>query len=235
MRMFVTGDVHGNIDFKKLTIPFKYKKFLNVDIRDIDIMFIAGDAGFIWGNSAVDDAIKKKIEKLPYTILAVLGNHENYDLIEQIPIETWNGIKVRRVTNNCFYLVSPQVFELDGKKFFIMQGATSLDKKWREPGVSWWAQELPNQKEVDYARRLLEENDNKIDYIITHCGSAKLIYNLFGQNALENKDILNDFFDEVDNVVTYKKWFMGHYHLDKDISDRNGNKVILYDMIEEIK
>ena len=52
------------------------------------------------------------LEQRPYTPLFVSGNHENYDLLAEYPVEDWNG---------------GQVYDIQGKKFFTMGGASSHD------------------------------------------------------------------------------------------------------------
>ena len=232
MKLAITGDTHSDIDFTKLEMPFLSYASNYLTYADIDVMIICGDAGFIWDNGKEDKTIQDKISKLPYTLLCVLGNHENYDIINNIKIEEWNGIKVRRVTDNCFYLVSPQIFTLNGKSFFVMNGATSIDKSFRTPHISWWEQELPTEEEIEEARQLLENNNNQVDYIITHCAPTKVLYAMFKNVFIEDIDRLNTFFDYVDNVVTYKAWYFGHYHETDDYSDRNGNKYCLYNYIK---
>ena len=234
MNITITGDVHGSVDFLKLTPSFMPHININVDPYDIDIMFICGDAGFIWDGGLDDQMIKEEIEKLPYTLLCVLGNHENYDIINKIPITDWNGIKVRQIAKNCFYLVSPQVFILDGKKYFVMNGATSIDKKYRTEHISWWRDEIPTERSFELAKQLLLDNEYKVDYIITHCSPTKIIYKLFSNPIKEGIDKLTDFYDWVDSAVLYKKWYMGHLHFTETFEDKNGYKRMLYNFVELI-
>lgn len=233
MKICITGDTHGDIDFAKLESFMPYVSN-NINGKDIDVMFIAGDAGFVWDNGNSDNRCLKRIKQLPYTLLCVLGNHENYNIIENIPIEDWNGIKVRKITDNCFYLVSPQIFILNGKKYFIMNGASSLDKKYRIKDISWWEQELPSTEEIEAARKLLEEHNNQVDYIITHCSPTKILYRLFSRPIIDGIDRLTEFYDYIDNVVTYDKWWIGHLHETCDMSDRNGHKYLIYNWVDEI-
>lgn len=48
-------------------------------------------------------------------ILWVQGNHENYDMIEEYPIEEWNGGKVRHIARDKIILLGRgQVFNIEG-------------------------------------------------------------------------------------------------------------------------
>lgn len=230
----ITGDTHGDIDFDKMQPYFIPYVSEDLQVDDIDIMFICGDAGFVWDGGNEDNKMKEKISALPYTLLCVLGNHENYDIIDNMPIEEWNGIKVRRVTNNCFYLVSPQIFTLNNKTFFIMNGASSIDKSLRKPHISWWEHELPTDEEIEQAKVLLEQHNNKVDYIITHCAPTKVLYQMFNRVYPQDLDKLNAFFDYVDAVVDYQNWWCGHYHITQTFYFREGTKRLLYNWIDKI-
>ena len=38
---------------------------------------------------------------------------------------------------------------------------------------------------------------------------------------MAQQNILTDFFDGVDAKLSYKKWFFGHYHIDKEIDEKH--------------
>ena len=58
-----------------------------------DILFIAGDFGFVWDNSPEEQAIREIIAEKKYTTCFVDGNHENFDLLESYPVSHWCGAK----------------------------------------------------------------------------------------------------------------------------------------------
>ena len=45
-------------------------------------------------------------------------------------------------------------------------------------------------------------------------------------------DVLTDYLEEIDYKVTYKDWFHGHYHVDKDVDHVHGlyNRVLSIDL-----
>ena len=56
------------------------------------------------------------------------GNHENYDMIAEYPVEEWHGGKVRHIVRDKVILLERgQVFEIEGKTFFTFGGASSHD------------------------------------------------------------------------------------------------------------
>ena len=67
----------------------------------------------------------KKLSSLPFTIAFVDGCHENFDLLEQYPIEEWNGGKIHRISENIVHMMRGQVFYIQGKKIFTFGGGIS--------------------------------------------------------------------------------------------------------------
>ena len=131
------------------------------------------------------------------------GNHENYDMIAEYPLEKWNGGSVRHIVRDRIILLERgQVFNIDGYSFFTFGGAKShdtqggiLDKDdldydeerrkairsglpFRIKHESWWEQELPTEEELQEGRNNLEKVDYKVDYIIAHCLSTSKQYEL---------------------------------------------------------
>mgnify|MGYP003324460284 CR=1 FL=1 len=60
------------------------KKKTTKAIEKKDVLFVAGDAGFINSYETSDSKQKriKHLNSLPFIIIVVLGNHENYDVID---------------------------------------------------------------------------------------------------------------------------------------------------------
>ena len=136
--IYVTGDTHGEHDFFKLWFFALHNKDLTKD----DYVIIAGDFGGLWEEKTLQKDLDR-FSELPFTVLFVDGNHENFDLINAYPVVQWKGGKVRKIRDDILHLTRGQVFEIDGKKIFTFGGGTSVDKWMRQEGVSWWKQELP--------------------------------------------------------------------------------------------
>lgn len=100
-RIFVTGDIHLNVDIQKLSFK-NWPSSRELDKEDT--LIICGDAGFTWNNSKEVDYWCDWLENRPYMIVSVLGNHENYDLLRAIPTTEWHGAKVRRVRPHVMYI-----------------------------------------------------------------------------------------------------------------------------------
>jgi hypothetical protein len=124
-----------------------------------------------------------------------------------------------------------EVFELDGKTVFTMGGATSVDRAYRIPYSSWWPQELPDERDFDAARARLDEVAWKVDCVITHtCSTRMLSPTLYPDPGWERPDVdrLTGFLDELEGRLDYKRWYYGHFHRDGNPDERH---TVLYDRI----
>jgi predicted phosphodiesterase len=79
--IFVIGDLHGDYDL----IDAKFGDIKDSSKEKYDVLFVAGDAGFVNSYETIESKNKriKHLNSLPYIIIVVLGNHENYDVIEK--------------------------------------------------------------------------------------------------------------------------------------------------------
>ena len=214
--IYVTGDTHGIQDYYKLHIFAGEHPELTLN----DYVIIAGDFGAIWSNDTLVEELRYYTQ-LPFTVLFVDGNHENFDLLNTFPEEIWNGGRVHRIRPNIIHLMRGQVFEIDGKTIFTFGGATSIDRIYRTEGRSWWRQELPTYEELDEGFANLKRYGNKVDYIITHsCGQRALTYPKLRiaagiKVACQETHMLSNFED----IVEFKHWYFGHFHIDANLSD----------------
>ncbi len=226
--IFVTGDTHGLEDFNKLHI-FAGN---HPELTKNDFVIIAGDFGAIWS----EDTLVRNLryyKELPFTVLFVDGNHENFDLLNSYPEEVWNGGRIHRIRPDIIHLMRGQIFEIDGKTVFTFGGATSIDRAYRTEGRSWWSQELPTFAELDEGLANLKKHANKVDYIITHaCGQRALAYPKMRavagiKSACMEAHLLSNFED----AVEFKHWYFGHYHINARLSDKY---TVLFDEIVEL-
>lgn len=226
-RIFITGDTHGDIDYRKLnTDNFPEQKSLTKD----DFVVIVGDWGGIWYGTRTDLWLQKWYEEKPWTTLFIDGNHENHDLLDQYPVEEWNGGKVHFISDSVIHLMRGQVYTIDGKKFFTMGGAESHDKIYRKEGISWWAREMPSDEEYEEGFSNLEKNRNEVNYILTHCAPDSLVDVIGRANYTHDK--LSNFLEVVRTTVKFDKWFFGHYHFNYEWL--GGKYNCLYEDIKEI-
>ena len=171
MELYITGDTHG--DFSR----FRPESFYEQErLTKEDVILVAGDFGGVWYGDSRDDAGLNFLDSRPFTTAFVSGNHENYDALAAYPQAEWHGGRVRTIRPSVLMLERGQVFDLGGRTFFTMGGASSHDIQdgvlepdapdflWRFQWLnaqgaafrvnhrSWWREELPSESEYAEAR-----------------------------------------------------------------------------------
>lgn len=96
--------------------------------------------------------------------------------------------------------------------------------------ISWWEQELPTQEEMDRGLRSLEEHNNEVDFVITHCCPQHILPLLRSYNG-RKQDILTEYFDKISEQIQFKKWFFGHYHNNQQVTNEY---YMLYEQIVRV-
>lgn len=211
--ILITGDIHGSIDIDKLDPE------VNPELGELtkdDYVIIVGDFGLVWDNGENDLYWRNWLENMPYSVLFLDGNHENFDLLNELPEERWNGGRVHRLSDHILHLMRGQLFDIDGHTFFTFGGADSHDKDYRTEGQDWWPQELPNDEELAEARQTLTDCGFKVDYILTHCAPTSVQRELIlvKNDDSYSRNRLTEFLEGVKERTRYKHWFCGHYHID---------------------
>ena len=239
--IYITGDCHQ--DFRRFsTRIFPEQKGMTKE----DYVIICGDFGGVWnqgGENKEEKHLCDWLEGKPFTTLFVDGN----------PVEEWHGGKVHKIRPSVIHMMRGQVFEIDGKSIFTFGGASShdidggilepegpdfkrkkrmLDQDWRPyriNHVSWWSQELPTEEEMEEGRRNLAAHGNKVDFIVTHCCASSTQILLGGK--LYRPDTLTAYLEEIRQNTSFRKWFFGHYHDNRNV---NAQEILLYEQIIRI-
>lgn len=220
--IYVTGDTHG-----------EYNEFLNriyqFPITKEDTVIVCGDFGFVWD----DPAHRYFLAKLtiePFKIVFVDGNHEDFDLLYTYPVIDWNGGKVHKIADNIYHLIRGHCFEIEGKSFFTMGGAYSVDNDMRVEGIDWWKQELPTNDEYRTAEGTLKKYGYKVDYVLSHTGPQSIIHYLGVVPDMHDAE-LTGYFEWLYGELEFKMWFVGHFHVNKLVKD---NLQLLFDEVIQI-
>lgn len=222
---FITGDIHADIDIRKLnTENFPKQKELTKD----DFLIICGDFGLVWDESDREMYWRNWLSNRNFTTLFVDGNHENFNLLRQFPIKEKFGGYVREIAPTVYHLERGQVFNVDGQRIFAMGGARSIDAYLRTEGRSWWPEEIPSKEEMDYAIASLDKANWDVDYVITHCAPKSVQAEVL---KYCDPDPVAGFLERIYSELKFKRWYFGHYHIDKQV---NKQFVALFDKIVEI-
>lgn len=211
--IYITGDTHGD------KVRFIENNMNDDSWGKDDYLIVCGDFGYLFLNDPFEQQVLEILKGKPYTICFCDGNHENFPLIYSYPQETWNGGKIHRIAPNIIHLMRGQVFDIEGKKIFTMGGAYSVDKYKRRTGYDHWDEELPTIEEYDEARSNLRACGFKVDIVITHTAPNTAI-KLMGASGAPEDMQLTSFLDYLMHNLSYDKWYYGHWHLDKQITDK---------------
>lgn len=213
-RVFITGDKHGSF------LPLFGLAEKN-DIKESDVLMIAGDAGYVW-NDDYSYSAETLQQIFPGIIAFIDGNHENHQILNDMPISIWNGGKVHQVGERLYHLMRGEIYSIYGSNFFTFGGARSNDKDRREEGTSWWREEEPTDMELEYGKKQLSENLNDIDYIVTHETPMLARSFISRSKPIEHDYCMPELFDEwyrlISNGARFIKWYFGHMHVDQDIT-----------------
>lgn len=173
------------------------------------------------------------------------------------PEKTWHGGVVRELRPSVLMLDRGYVFELCGKKFFSFGGASSHDisdgilfpeylasstemnkmrrewddenKTFRVNHISWWRREMPTEEEMHRGIKTLEDNDWKVDFVVTHCTSSG-VQSLLSHGCYKS-DVLTSYLEVIRQKLDYTKWFFGHYHDNKNVTKKD---LCIYEQIIRI-
>jgi len=218
--IYVTGDTHG-----------EYNEFLNrlkdKNLSKDDFVIVCGDFGFVW-NDQYHRYFLAKLTAVPFTILFIDGNHEDFDLLGTYPVIEWHGGKVHKVANNIYHLMRGQLFDIEGKTFFTIGGAYSVDKSFRTEGKSWWKDELPSDEDYKTADHTLNNCNFKTDFVLTHT-IPKTAVCMLGIAPDPHDAELTGYLDWLFEKLDFKAWFAGHFHINQTLWEKLH---ILYDDVE---
>jgi len=212
--IYLTGDIHGHDTITKLaSTRWPEGKTLTKD----DYLIILGDFGLLWKDEP--DANEKYwidwLNRKPWTTLFLDGNHENHDRLYSLPIEKKFNGRVGKVSDSIFHLKRGEVYIINNNTFFVMGGAFSIDRSVRILDKSWWEAELPSKEEYEYGLDNLINIGNKVDYVLGHTTSQTAIEQMFKPRWLI-EDPVALYFKELEKRITFKKFYFGHWHKDKD-------------------
>ena len=252
--IYVTGDTHGCFG------RFEDLIFYETPMTREDYVIVLGDFGGIWDNEKFtlldkENAVLDALTRKPFTILFIDGNHENFDRLYEFTVEEWHGGKIHKIRENIFHLMRGEIFDIENKKFFVFGGAASHDiedgiitmdndgewiekvaelrkygqNRFRIKGLSWWEQEMLSAEEKEDGLRNLSNCNNKVDFVLSHCGPQQAVSEL-SYGSFE-PDALTTYLASIASSTKYEKWFFGHYHCNKWLSNKF---VVLYDKITRI-
>ena len=223
--IYITGDTHIPVDVQKLsTKRFPEQKEMTKD----DYVIICGDFGGVWDGSNEEKYWLKWLKNKNFTTLFIDGNHENFEMLYNLPTVEFCGGIAHKVEDSIYHLIRGEVYSIDGNKFFVFGGASSHDKEYRTEGKNWWEAEMPSEQDYKNAEENLRKNNFNFDFIITHSAPTSVQKEVAPRYEV-NK--ITEFLEEVKKNIACRKWFFGHYHRDIVIDEKF---TALFDKILEV-
>ncbi len=214
--IYISGDTHGN--FKRL--------FMYIDVYGIsedDIIIILGDAGLnYYGNNKGDFDRKRALNNKGVKIFCIHGNHEaRPETLESYHIDKFKGGKVyvEDAFPNILFAIDGEIYDFDGKKTIVLGGAYSVDKYYRlATGNMWFADEQPSDEIKLRVEEKLNEIGWKVDLVLSHTCPKKFIPTEAFLPSIDQSTVDNsteEWLDCIQDKLDYKKWYCGHWHIDK--------------------
>lgn len=212
--VYVTGDLHGDIDRLFSREWHKLKKG--------DTLIVCGDFGFVWDQSKVEQEALDYLSTRKYNIAFLDGTHDNFSRIATYRKTVWKGGLVHRIGEHLYHLERGQIFNIEGIKLFTFGGGESVDKDMRLESGKWWKEEMPTAEEMAEGAEKLDEAGREVDYIISHeppstIKSAMLLRR--GERETINK--LNGYFDQISRLCQFKHWYFGSLHEDRTVTTKH--------------
>ncbi|WP_062315987.1 MULTISPECIES: metallophosphoesterase family protein [Demequina] len=145
MRVALLGDTHGN----ELWLYEATNVFAGAGLTTI---IQVGDLGVMIGAAGRDmwDRVDERLARNGQTMLVAPGNHENYDVIDELEANADGWLVLRERI-----LLAPRGHRtvMGGRSFVWLGGAASVDRRWRRKaapvrGKTWWEQEVLTDADV---------------------------------------------------------------------------------------
>ena len=136
--IYATGDLHGNpLRFQPQYFPEQ------AEMTKEDYMIVCGDFGCIWNGDKSDDPQLGRLEALPFTVLFVDGNHENFDALNEHPVGQWYTFFAMGGAQS--HDIADGILDMDSPNFYERYDSLRRNcGQFRSNHISWWKEELPS-------------------------------------------------------------------------------------------
>lgn len=211
----VTGDCHGDMSrFADYVYP-----------RDGTTgIIILGDSGVNYYMNNRDTSAKKKLQNSGYQFYLVRGNHEarpeDCKGVEWKYDDNVNSIVgIDTFFPAIHYFRDGDIYNINDHRLLVIGGAYSIDKFYRLSRgypYQWFKNEQLDPKERE---EIFEKvKGQEFDFVLTHtCPRAWEPTDLFiaGLDQSNIDKSMENWLDDIKNVIKYKIWLFGHFHADR--------------------
>ncbi len=209
--IYITGDTHR-----------RFTRLLTTSFTEEDILIILGDAGINYYLDNTDNLVKDLLSNYNNNFFIIQGNHEERP--ENIKTykekEMYGGkVYIEDEYPNLIFAKNGEIYNIENNKILVIGGAYSIDKYYRlKNNLNWFKNEqLTNKEKKDIINKCTGE---KVDYILSHTCPYKYIPREAFLPGIDERLVDNsmeDFLDKIEEIVSYDKWYCGHYHISKEI------------------
>lgn len=189
-----------------------------------DILIITGDAGINYHGYVHDREKKKLLQSLPITLFCVHGNHERRpESLPDYELVKWHGgmAWVEKEFPNLIFAKDGEVYDFNGLKTMVIGGAYSVDKFYRvSMGYPWFADEQPSPEIKSFVESQLEKYNWEVDVVLSHTAPLKYEPREKFLPGLDQRLVdksTEEWLDSIEDRLSYRYWFCGHYHCDKEV------------------
>ena len=228
----VFGDLHAD------ALAFRTVLERTAEIGLTQVLVSVGDFGIgPWGRGTEDKMLRRTddlLEQCDAWLLLTPGNHENWDTLDRALAERRDEFGFGILGRHGRVRVSPRGhrYEIGRRRFGSLGGAVSVDRARREPGRSWWPQEVPATADVQAL------GDLPLDVLITHEAPAgvPLVGRLRVHRALAAEaDLVRDLLTQAVTATRPSLLFAGHWHvrLTHDLAQPDGDTTRVEVLSEE--
>ena len=226
---YITGDLHRTFD--KV-----YDLCENQSTSLDDVLIVLGDAGINYYLDYSDRTLKEELSRLPITLFCVHGNHEERPFNLNYDEMMWNEgvVYFEEQYPNLLFAKDGEIYNIDGNKCVVLGGAYSVDKNYRlSYGLPWFCDEQPSDEIKKYAEKKLSEIDWTVDFVFSHTVPYDYMptWNFIpGLNQSEVDKSTETWLQEIENKLSYREWFGGHFHVDS----KEGPITLIFDEVTEL-
>lgn len=177
----------------------------------------------------------------PWTTIVIPGNHEGWRRLMTLPSTFLFDAKVYeyRTKQGPVYFAHPgSIFYINNLKFLSIPKASSTDRIYRIEGRDWWPEEVLTKQEENLVLDELDKVNWEVDYVLSHTCPAQIIPEFMDNpydQTVRMKDPVADFLEFIDNRLSYKKWFFGHFHNEREYLWAGDYYKCCYKEINELK
>jgi DNA repair exonuclease SbcCD nuclease subunit len=203
MRALIVGDTHGNA-------RWFYNVVLRAAVeRNVQKIVQVGDFGYIWPETNYEftlDKMNRLLCDAEIDLHFLPGNHDDFDALERMTAEESSRSPEGHVPlrDRVFYTGKVSAWEWGGQRLAAVGGATSIDRRWRVAGKSWWPQEALTDAEQAAAEAL-----GHVQVLLSHDAPS---HNPFSLEPDADSAVHRRRMTEIGRALRPLVWFHGHYH-----------------------